>query len=117
MQILGWKAILPALLLGVCCGNATAQKSLGPEQYMDDFDTIWSELGSRYAYFDRKEVDWNRVRELFRPKIAHVKSRSNFISVLEKVLDELYDNHTSLNTNLPTSPRLVPSGADIWAEW
>ena len=37
--------------------------------------------------------------------------------LLEQVLDELYDNHTGLNTNLPGSQRLVPTGADMWAEW
>jgi carboxyl-terminal processing protease len=36
---------------------------------------------------------------------------------LEQALNELYDHHASLNTNNPESRRLVPSGADIWAEY
>ncbi len=49
--------------------------------------------------------------------LTDVKSRSNFVTLLERVLEELYDNHTSLNTNLEISPRLVPTGLDLWAEW
>ena len=49
--------------------------------------------------------------------LAEVNSRSEFVTLLERVLDELYDNHTSLNTNLNSSPRLVPTGLDVWAEW
>jgi carboxyl-terminal processing protease len=78
---------------------------------------MWSTLRDNYAYFDKKETDWNKVRDLYRPMLADVKSRSDFITLLERVLDELYDNHTSLNTNLKTSPRLVPTGLDLWAEW
>jgi hypothetical protein len=32
-------------------------------------------------------------------------------------MDELYDPHAQLTVNTPTSPRLVPSGTDLWAEW
>src|SRR5947209_19617 len=78
---------------------------------------MWSGLRDNYTYFDKKETDWNKTRDLYRPNLAEVKSRSDFVTLLERVLDELYDNHTSLNTNLKTSPRLVPTGLDLWAEW
>lgn len=78
---------------------------------------MWSSLRDNYVYFDKKETDWNRVREFYRPLLANVKSRSDFVTLLERVLDELYDNHLSLNTNLNSSPRLVPTGLDVWAEW
>ncbi len=78
---------------------------------------MWSSMRDNYAYFDKKETDWNKVRELYRLMLASVKNRSDFVTLLEKVLDELYDNHLSLNTNLNTSPRLVPTGLDVWPEW
>jgi carboxyl-terminal processing protease len=74
-------------------------------------------LRDNYVYFNKKETDWNRVRQLYRPMLAGVKNRSDFVTLLERVLDELYDNHTSLNTNLNSSPRLVPTGLDLWAQW
>jgi carboxyl-terminal processing protease len=78
---------------------------------------MWSSLRDNYAYFGKKETDWNKVRELYRPRLAGVRSKGDFIALLERVLDELYDDHTSLNINLRTSPRLVPTGLDVWAEW
>lgn len=106
--------ILAFLLLSI---NVRPQQSFSPEQFASDFDLLWSSLGDNYVYFDKKETDWNKVRELYRPMPAGVKSRSDFVTLLERVLDELYDNHLSLNTNLKASPRLVPTGLDVWAEW
>jgi C-terminal processing protease CtpA/Prc len=97
--------------------SVSAQQSFSQAQFTSDFDHLWSTLRDNYAYFDKKETDWNKVRDLYRPMLADVKSRSDFVTLLERVLDELYDNHTSLNTNLKTSPRLVPTGLDLWAEW
>ncbi|HEX3228514.1 MAG TPA: S41 family peptidase [Pyrinomonadaceae bacterium] len=110
---------LPVLLLVFFLLSVTVrpQQSFSPEQFAADFDFMWSSLRDNYVYFDKKETDWNRVRELYRPMLADVKSRSDFVTLLERVLDELYDNHLSLNTNLNSSPRLVPTGLDVWAEW
>jgi C-terminal processing protease CtpA/Prc len=105
------------LLTCLFCHSAVAQQPLSQEQYTSDFDYMWSSLRDNYAYFDEKETDWNKVRELYRPELANVRSKRDFIALLERVLDELYDNHSSLNTNLKTSPRLVPTGLDLWAEW
>lgn len=117
MSILDQRWLAIALLVGLCCITARAQQTYSSEQFTSDFDFMWSSLRDNYAYFDKKETDWNKVRALYRPLFAEVKSRSEFVSLLERVLDELYDNHTSLNTNLKTSPRLVPTGIDLWAEW
>ncbi len=108
-----------AIVSIVClfCISVRAQQSFSRDQFTSDFNYMWSTLRGNYAYFDKKETDWNKVRELYRPMLADVKSRSDFVTLLERVLDELYDNHTSLNTNLKTSSRLVPSGLDLWAEW
>ena len=110
---------LPLLLLVffLLSISVRPQQSFSPEQFAADFDFMWSSLRDNYAYFDKKETDWNRVRELYRPMLAGVKNKSDFVTLLERVLDELYDNHLSLNTNLNSSPRLVPTGLDVWAEW
>lgn len=111
------KTLLLIAILLLLSITAQAQQSFSPEQFASDFDFMWSTLRDNYVYFDQKETDWNRVRELYRPMLASVKNRSDFVTLLEKVLDELYDNHLSLNTNLNSSPRLVPTGLDVWAEW
>ena len=104
-------------IVGFFCTSINAQQSFSSEQFTSDFDDMWLGLRDNYAYFDRKETDWNTVREFYRPLLTDVRSKSDFVSLLERVLDELYDNHSSLNTNLKTSSRLVPTGLDLWAEW
>jgi hypothetical protein len=64
-----------------------------------DFDYLWSQLRDNYAYFDRKQTDWHRVREIYRPRLAGVRNKREFITLLERVLEELYDPHTHLKIN------------------
>lgn len=118
---------LLALLLAVCfCAvsplyaqstGSTRQTKHTPQELQADFDFFWQSISDNYAYLDAKATDWNKVRTVYRPQLAGVQTRAEFISFMERVLEELYDPHVSLNTNLPSSPRLVPTGADIWAEW
>jgi carboxyl-terminal processing protease len=85
--------------------------------YGKDFLEFWTDVKDNYAYFDQKHTDWNLVRTRYISKANAAKNRNEFITVLENVIEELYDNHFSLNTNLQSSTRLVPTGLDIWAEW
>ena len=117
MIILNRRFLSLLFITCLCCTGVGAQQSLSQEQVTSDFDYMWSSLRDNYAYFDKKETDWHKVRDLYRPMLADIKTKSDFISLLERVLAELYDNHTSLNINRRTSPRLVPTGLDVWAEW
>lgn len=108
-----------AVLLAVIPPSAAthSQQSLTPEHFTRDFDHAWSQLRDNYAYFDKKGTDWARVREVYRPKAAEVRDRREFVGLLERVLDELYDPHTHLKVNTGRSTRLIPTGLDVWAEW
>ena len=109
-------ALLP-LLAGAAPARNVVADAPTPEQFEADFDTLWLSLDRNYAYFDVKQTDWAAVRSTYRPGVRQVKTRDEFVGLLERVLEELYDPHTHLDTNTASSPRLVPSGADIWAEW
>jgi C-terminal processing protease CtpA/Prc len=110
--------LLAALLLnGPVYSDACSQENLTPEQFTQDFDYLWSQLRDNYAYFDKKETDWNLVRKVYRPRVAGLKSKREFVILLERVLEELYDPHTHLKVNTSRSTRLIPTGLDVWAEW
>lgn len=94
-----------------------AQEGVTAEQFAGDFDYLWAHLRDNYAYFDKKETDWGLVRTLYRPRARGVRTRREFVTLLERVLEELYDPHTHLKVNTVSSPRLVPTGLDVWAEW
>lgn len=90
---------------------------LATTAYLEDFDAAWVFVRDTYAYFDQKQTDWDRVRPLYRERVAGVQSAREFVAVLEELMEELYDPHAHLGVNTPSSPRLVPSGTDLWAQW
>lgn len=86
-------------------------------KFKKDFDFFWQSIDENYCYFDKKQTDWNRVKEIYAPIFDTISTRNQFVEELENVFYEIYDHHASLNTNTNYSQRLVPSGADIWAEF
>lgn len=102
---------------GAAVAQAAPADSLSAAAYLADFDAAWMFVRDNYAYFDQKQTDWERVRMLYRPRAAQVRSKREFVGVLEDVMEELYDPHAHLGVNTASSPRLVPSGTDLWAEW
>ena len=89
--------------------------ALPPSAHLDDFDSAWTFIRDNYAYFEEKSVDWEQVRNRLRPRAATIRDRGEFIGLLEDLVEHLYDHHAHLGVNTPSSPRLVPSGSDLWA--
>jgi carboxyl-terminal processing protease len=108
------KALLPFFLL---ISFALTAQGLTGRQYREDFEFFWKTVQENYCYWDKKQTDWQEVKTRFAPMMDTVSSRRSFVLLLEKVMNELYDHHASLNTNTRESQRLVPSGTDIWAEY
>lgn len=111
-----WLAVLCAVPTAVLA-QQTTRDSLAAADYAEDFDAFWTFARKNYAYFDQKKTNWNQVRARYRPRAVQAKSMSAFIGHLEDALEELYDHHAHLGVNTAASPRLVPSGADLWAAW
>jgi carboxyl-terminal processing protease len=83
----------------------------------EDFDALWHYVDRNYAYFDQKAIAWRSIPQLYADDLNGARTREEFVAVLERVVEELYDHHAHLTTNTAQSPRLIPSGADIWAVW
>jgi C-terminal processing protease CtpA/Prc len=96
-------------------GCAHEHASTG-DDWSADFEQLWTELEEGYAYFDEKRTDWAAVRQRLAGRARAVTSRADFVALLEEAMDALYDPHATLGTNTPHSFRLVPTGADVWAE-
>jgi C-terminal processing protease CtpA/Prc len=98
--------------------TAVAQnKTFTPQQYKEDFEFFWKSINDDYCYFNKKQTDWIKAKEIYSKQLDTITSRTSFITCLEQMFYELYDHHCSLNTNTKTSQRLVPTGADVWAEF
>jgi C-terminal processing protease CtpA/Prc len=90
------------------------QPLLAQSPYVQDFEYFWQTVKERHAYLEEQQIDWARVYQIWRPKAALIKDDIEFIEFMEQVLLELHNGHVSLNTNLNTSNRLVPSGSDLF---
>ena len=40
-----------------------------PKDPVSVFDYLWNKVDQQYAFFDVKGVDWDSVREVYRPKV------------------------------------------------
>ncbi|MFC6222818.1 S41 family peptidase [Hymenobacter artigasi] len=105
------------LVLGLLLRPGALRAQLTPAQYQQDFDYFWNTVNDNYAYFDKKQTDWALVRQVYGAQLPGIGSRAQFVRLLENALNELYDNHAGLSTNLPDSRRLVPTGTDVWARF
>ena len=102
-----------ALLFLVCAFFC----SYGQTKYQKDFAYYWNIVNENFAYFDTQKTDWNKVKVLYQPLADTIGTNPSFIQLLERVNHELYNGHISLNTNLPSSSRLIPTGTDLWVKY
>jgi len=105
------------LLLACLITLKAAPQNTYRTQCHQDLDFFWQTLTDNYCYFDKKHIDWAKLKPAYDAQIDTVTGRPGFVSVLERAIYELYDHHCGLRTNNKTSRRLVPTAADIWAEY
>lgn len=96
-------------------GTVSNSMALDTNIYLEDFDEAWTFVRDTYAYFEY-DVDWTKARDVLRPRAARIQDQETFIGLLEELIEHLCDHHAHLGVNTPSSPRLIPSGSDLWAE-
>jgi len=84
--------------------------------YQQDFESFWATVHTHHAYLEVQEIDWHKVRDIYQPKAESVQNRDDFIRLLEQMMHELHNGHNSLNVNLSSSNRMIPSGSDLYVE-
>lgn len=85
-------------------------------RYEKDFSEFCHLMEQHYAYLDQQGIHIERLKQTYQSRIREVSSDQEFIAFMETVLHEFHNGHLSLNTNLPSSNRLVPSGTDLCVE-
>ncbi|MEO6150641.1 MAG: S41 family peptidase [Mucilaginibacter sp.] len=105
------------LIIFLLSGLSASSQTFNREQYREDFNYFWTSINDNYCYFEKKHITWADLKPGYDKQIDTITSRNSFVATIEKVFYELYDHHCSLGTNTPLSRRLVPTSADIWAEY
>ena len=107
-----------SLMIGSIPTSVLAQSaSMGSaEERVADIDWLIDTIANRYAYLDEEVVDLESMRTLYRQEAPFATTRDAWLHVLEDLIANLHDHHVNLNQNAGSSPQLVPTGTDIWAE-
>lgn len=108
------RPIATLIFLFIC--SFGVQSTSAQSKYQKDFQEFWTDINNNYAYLSQQNINWNKVKEIYAPQAANITSNEEFIRFLEQLLNELYNGHSSLGTNLNTSNRLIPSGSDLAIE-
>ncbi|MGB3624471.1 MAG: S41 family peptidase [Henriciella sp.] len=97
-------------------GNAAAEVAETRTEIEQDVLAFCELVRARYAYIDSRREVWDETCDMAREEaqLAKAQTPSGHLALLERMVDQLHDNHVSLNTNSAVSPRLVPSGSDVW---
>lgn len=69
-----------------------------------------------YAYYSTRAAHWAEACRQAQAGAASVTTPRQGVTMLEHLVDALWDHHASLGVNTGISPRMVPSGSDIWLE-
>lgn len=80
------------------------------------FDRFWNNIDSIFACFNNHPVNWDSLKQIYRPQIASGVSRGRFIGIMNQLTMLLRESHTKiidagLNvTNLQDKPIFVLGG-------
>jgi len=63
-----------------------------------NFDALWNTFNEHYVSFKLREIDWQKSREKFRPKLNIQSTDLQLSTVLKEMTSELKDGHVSIRT-------------------
>ncbi|SDU12630.1 carboxyl-terminal processing protease [Polaribacter sp. Hel1_33_78] len=87
--------------------SASSQESnIDRTKVREDFNQIIENIKNLYVYLDDKELNMNCIEEKYVAKIDTLKNQADVILFFEYLLNEFYDSHISLSTNIRESYRL-----------
>jgi hypothetical protein len=97
--------------------DSTWGEGLPTGEKLDLFDQFWNTIDREYPSFHHINVDWDSLRDLYRPEVEAGVSRGRFNAILSKMAESLWDVHTGIrdvavafDTLKPGVPIFVASG-------
>ncbi len=60
------------------------------------FDVFWQSFAENYPFFAAKGIDWNAVRDRYRPRVHRDTTRDELFAVFSEMVEPLYDAHVAV---------------------
>lgn len=93
------------LLFNFFCVNAQ-ESNIDRVKVREDLNQIIQNIENLYVYLHDKEIEIDCIKEKYSKKIESLNNQADVILFFEYLLNEFYDSHISLNTNIRESYRL-----------
>lgn len=97
------RLFLPLLLLATLLTTACASLEDYDNTTAGNFDVLWREVDEHYCYFREKDIDWDGVRSIYRPRALACRTDADFFNTCAAMLDTLRDGHVNLSSTFNTS--------------
>jgi hypothetical protein len=83
--------MLLVVMLSFTCSDMLVDEAAS-NQNLADFDMTWDIVNTTYPYLDWKQIDWDSIRTVYRPR-AEAAQGDEFYQVLYDLIGELRDGH------------------------
>lgn len=74
--------------------DAAESGRIAPDDYVGIFERAWQIVAENYVRDNYNGVDWDVVREMYRPRVEAVDNQETFWNLLEEFIRELNDDHS-----------------------
>ena len=93
-------SVVKFLLMGLIfiAAPVFAEPSHGQRTTLDDFDEAWTIFDENYSYFTYKEIDWDHIRNTYRPSFSGEMDGEEFAQNFKDMLNILHDWHVWVKT-------------------
>lgn len=72
--------------------------SLSARERIQVFEEVWGAINEKYYNPSFNDINWNKVRERYRPRVEQVTSDGEFYRLLNQMTGELRDAHTRVRS-------------------
>jgi len=116
MTLKVWAVALSAMMTATCMSLASDRPREIGALYAADAMAMCDLIPKVYVYYTTRATHWDEACRQAHVEAAAVTTHRQGVTMLEHLVDALWDNHVSLGVNTGHSPWLVPSGSDMWIE-
>jgi len=88
--------LIVTILIAASCDKMLYAPDLASSDPLQNFDYLWNEVDKKYSYFELKSVDWEAIRDQYRPMLSANSTEPELFNVMADMLNELKDNHSNL---------------------
>ena len=97
------KLIFCISLLLTLCVSSCATLDDYDNSVESNFDVLWKTFDEHYCYFEQKGIDWQGVKDIYKPRALACRTTDDLFNTCAQMLDTLRDGHVNLSSSFNTS--------------